>query len=545
MAANIKTASNVPLPSTPDLERQPLLNNNNGATPYNTSGFGNGIGGGVGTNPNPNNNPNNNNIGSHRSHIPSTIGLGRRRPSEAEQHEKRRDNIRKCWRVGMLAILFAMLGFLIMCLYELFVGHTGGSPYVHLRGSCDHVAPISPVEFEERQKNLSRLLVDLKAAAYIAEPGINMQYFTDIKWSQSERPFLLVVQAKKDKTETVLTKTTIVAPAFEASRARQKIIPGASYAIKTWEEGESAFKVVREVLDTPWAGTEDEDEEMHLKKPKKDIEHVYIDPDMRQLVASGLASALDSSERKVEIANRRIGLLRMQKSAHEIEILRCVSQTTVNVIRAVKQHIQVGVSESEVQKMLTLAYKETGLSYEAGGSLVLFGKDAALPHGSGNDTRLEKGMMVLIDSGARLHGYLSDITRTFWVRRGHNKEMNDELDKVWEIVKNAQTAALEAIKPGVACSSIDKAARHVIAEQGYGAKFTHRLGHGLGMEGHEEPYLNIGNTDTELKPGMVFTNEPGIYVEGSYGIRLEDVVLVTETGYEILSGNLAESATEP
>ncbi|KAG0374632.1 hypothetical protein BGX24_010157 [Mortierella sp. AD032] len=529
MAANINTASNVPLPSTPDLERQPLLNSNgNGANPYN------------------NGNPN----GSHRSHIPSTLGLGRRRPSEAEQHEERREKIRTCWRVGMLAILFAMLGFLAMCLYELFVGHTGGSPYTHLRGSCDHVTPISPVEFEERQTNLSRLLVDFKVAAYIAEPGVNMQYFTNIKWSQSERPFLLVVQAKKDKTDTVLTRTTIVTPAFEASRARQKMIPGASYTIKTWEEGASAYKVVREVLDTPWAGTdpiddEDEDEEMSHMKPKKDIEYVYIDPDMRQFVATGLADSLNNSERKVEIANRNIILLREQKSAHEIEILRCVSTTTVNVIRAVKQHIQVGVRESEVQEMLTLAYEEAGLSYEAGGSLVLFGKDAALPHGSGNDTRLEKGMMVLIDSGARLHGYLSDITRTFWVRRGHNKEMNDELDKVWETVKNAQTAALEAIKPGVACSSIDKAARHVITEQGYGSKFTHRLGHGLGMEGHEGPYLNIGNTDTELKPGMVFTNEPGIYVEGSYGIRLEDVVLVTETGYEILSGNLAESSIEP
>ncbi|OAQ31542.1 Creatinase/aminopeptidase [Linnemannia elongata AG-77] len=532
MAANINNASDVPLPSTPDLERQPLLNNNNnpnGASPYNTNGN-----------------------GSHRSHIPSTLGLGGRRQSFAAEHERRRDKIRKCWRVGMLAILFAMLGFLLMCLFELFIGHTGDSPYAHLRGSCDHVSPISPVEFEERQTNLSKLLVDLKAGAYIAEPGINMQYFTDIKWSQSERPFFLVVQAKKDKTDTVLTKTTIVAPAFEASRARQKFLPGTSYAIKTWEEGTSAYKVVREIIETPWAGTEpvdgeddDEEQEIRHKKPKKEIEHIYIDPDMRQFVATGLANALDNSERKVEIANHSIQLLRMQKSAHEIEILRCVAQTSVNVIRAVKDQIHVGVRESEVQAMMTQAYKESGLSYEDGGSLVLFGKDAALPHGSGNDTKLEKGMMVLIDTGARLHGYLSDITRTFWIRRGHSKEMNEELDKVWETVKSAQTAALEAVKPGAACSSIDKAARGVISDQGYGARFTHRLGHGLGMEGHEEPYLNIGNTDTALKPGMVFTNEPGIYVEGSYGIRLEDVVLVTETGYEILSGNLATSATEP
>ncbi|KAF9551319.1 hypothetical protein EC957_009203 [Mortierella hygrophila] len=531
MAANIDNASNVPLPGTPDLERQPLLNNNpSGASPYNTNGH-----------------------GSHRSHIPSTLGMGGRRRSDAAEHALRRDKIRKCWRVGMFAILLAILVFLSMWLFEFFFRHMGGSPYAHLKGSCDHVAPISPVEFEERQTNLSRLLVDLKAGAYIAEPGINMQYFTDIKWSQSERPFLLVVQAKKDKIGTVLTKTTIVAPAFEASRARQKFLPGTNYEIKTWEEGASAYKVVREIIETPWAGTDpvegenedDGDEEVRHKKPKKEIEHIYIDPDMRQFVATGLANALDNSERKVEIANHYIQLLRMQKSAHEIEILRCVSQTTVNVIRAVKGQIHVGVRESEVQAMMTQAYKESGLSYEDGGSLVLFGKDAALPHGSGNDTKLEKGMMVLIDSGARLHGYLSDITRTFWVRRGNSKEMNEELDKVWETVKNAQIAALEAVKPGAACSSIDKAARGFISGQGYGAWFTHRLGHGLGMEGHEEPYLNIGNTDTALKPGMVFTNEPGIYVEGSHGIRLEDVVLVTETGYEILSGELATSATEP
>ncbi|KAG0298106.1 hypothetical protein BGZ96_002598 [Linnemannia gamsii] len=524
MAANINSASNVPLPGTPDLERQPLLSNPD-----------------VGNPP----------IGSHRrSHIPSTLGMGRRRASDAEEHERRRDKIRKCWRVGMFAVLFAMVGFLFMWLFEQFFDHAVGSPYAHLKGSCDHVAPISPVEFEERQTNLSRLLVDLKAGAYIAEPGINMQYFTNIKWSQSERPFLLVVQAKKDKTDTVLTKTTIVVPAFEASRARQKLLPGTSYSIKTWEEGASAYKVVREIIDTPWAGTDpvDEEEEVDVEirlKPKKEIESIFIDPDMRQLVATGLANALNTSARKVEIAHRNIGLLRMQKSAHEIEILRCVSQTTVNVIRAVKDQIHVGTHESEVQTMMTKAFQESGLSYEAGGSLILFGKDAAQPHGSGNNTKLEKGMMVLIDSGARLHGYLSDITRTFWVSRGPSKEMNDELDKVWETVKNAQIAALEAVRPGAACSSIDKAARESISEKGYGAKFTHRLGHGLGMEGHEEPYLNIENTDTTLKPGMVFTNEPGIYVEGSYGIRLEDVVLVTETGYEILSGNLAASPNEP
>ncbi|KAG0260839.1 hypothetical protein BG011_001592 [Mortierella polycephala] len=516
--AAVSEPNNVPLPGTPDLEqaeRQPLI-----------SGHGN-----------------SSNSGSHdagadaqaRSHIPAAL---RRRPSSTEQHQ-RQESIRKCWRIGIAAIVLAFVGFLIMMLLELISGHVGGSPYGHLRDACDHIKPISVAEYEERQANLSHLLVDLKAAAYIAEPGTNMKYFTNIRWSQSERPFLLIVQARRDKTDQVV-------PAFEASRARQGLMPRSSISIKTWEEGASAYKVVREVLDTPWAGPDDnEEEDIFGGKKPKEHEQIYVDPDMRQFVSHGLTIALESSTRKVMIANRAIALLRMQKTAHEVEILKCVSQTTVNVIRAVKQEVQVGVYESEVQGMVTKAFAEAGLEYEHGNSLVLFGKDAALPHGSGNDTKLEKGMMVLIDTGARLHGYLSDITRTFWVSRGSSKETNDELDKVWSIVKQAQKASLNAIRPGVACSSVDKAARSLIDHEGYGARFTHRLGHGLGLDGHEEPYLNIGNTDTELKMGMVFTTEPGIYVEGQYGIRLEDVVLVTETGYEILSGDLAESANEP
>lgn len=306
----------------------------------------------------------------------------------------------------------------------------------------------------------------------------------------------------------VLTKTTIVAPAFEASRARQSLLPGSSISIKTWEESGSAYKVVHEVLESPWAGSDDQKIVLGKKEGK-----IYIDPDMRQFVSHGLSTTLETSSRKVTIADQSISLLRMQKTEHEIEILRCVSQTTVNVIRAVKEDIKVGIRESEVQSLMKEAYREAGLEYK-GDSLILFGQDAALPHGSGNDTKLEKGMMVLIDSGARLHGYMSDITRTFWIKRGSNKEMNDELEKVWGIVKQAQNASLHATRPGVACSSIDKAARSLISDQGYGARFTHRLGHGIGLDGHEQPYLNGGNTRTELRAGMVFTNEPGIYVEG-------------------------------
>ncbi|KAF9435956.1 hypothetical protein BGZ76_005148 [Entomortierella beljakovae] len=498
-------ASAAPQNNASDLERQPLINND-----------------------------------TSRSHLPS--GLGRH--PNAQDDQRRHQAVQKCWKVGILAIGLAALVYLFARI--LAPSDIIGSPFSHLKGSCDHVAPIGPAEFQERQNSLSHLLVQHKASAYIAEPGANMRYFSSINWSQSERPFLLIVQAALDKHNKVVTKITIVAPAFEASRAKQYVLPGADVTIRTWEEGGSAFRVVRQVLDIPVTDEENDDDVNGKKKPKpKDPETVYIDPDMRQFVSFGIANEIESSSRSVEIADHSIALLRMRKSSQEVEILKCVSQTSVKVIRAVKEFIDVGIRESEVQALLTEAYAESGLEYSPGGSLVLFGQDAALPHGSGNDTVLENGMMVLIDTGAVLHGYLSDITRTFWVKRGKNKEMNEELDKVWEIVKNAQIAGLKAIHVDASCSSIDKAARTSISDEGYGSKFTHRLGHGLGLEGHEEPYLNIGNTETKLRTGMVFTNEPGVYVEGQFGIRLEDVVLVTEEGYEILSGALAESPYEP
>ncbi|KAG0228150.1 hypothetical protein BGW42_002357 [Actinomortierella wolfii] len=442
---------------------------------------------------------------------------------------------------------------------------TGRPNHMHLHGICDNVKPISASEFVERQRNLSSVLLEHKAEAYIAEPGANMLHLTNIRWSLSERPFLLVIQAKKDKANQVLTRTTIVAPAFEATRARQKIFPGASIEIKTWEEAESAYAAVKQVLDTPWVGSDDDhDGDDNNNKPY--ARQVFLDPDMRNFIAQGLTHMLTSSSGSsdtatskeanmavasspssstwVSMAPKAISLLRERKTAHEIEILRCVAQATVRVIQTVRGEIKLGMRESQVQALVTRAYRPSGLTYEHGESLVLFGANAALPHGSGNDTVLEKGMMVLIDSGAKLHGYTSDITRTFWIPHGKNQD-EEELDKVWQLVKDAQLAALNATRPGMTPASVDKSARHVIEKGGYGKYFTHRLGHGIGLEGHEEPYLNSGNTGQVLYSGMTFTNEPGVYVEGSFGIRLEDMVLVTESGYELLSGGLAESPEKP
>jgi Xaa-Pro dipeptidase len=163
-----------------------------------------------------------------------------------------------------------------------------------------------------------------------------------------------------------------------------------------------------------------------------------------------------------------------------------------------------------------------------GGALVLFGADAAFPHGTAKPQPLKAGDVVLIDGGGRLHGYASDITRTgvFGAPPG------DRQRRVWELVRRAQEAAMKAARPGAECQSVDAAARKVIEDGGFGPDyryFTHRLGHGIGMEGHEWTYLVRGNT-TRLRPGMCFSNEPGVYVYGEMGIRHEDIIFIDEDG---------------
>jgi Xaa-Pro dipeptidase len=178
-----------------------------------------------------------------------------------------------------------------------------------------------------------------------------------------------------------------------------------------------------------------------------------------------------------------------------------------------------------------------------GGSLVLFGADAAFPHGTTKPQPLKAGDVVLIDGGCRLHGYASDITRT----GVFGAPPSARQQQVWDTVRRAQEAALRAAVPGAECQAVDTAARRVIEDAGFGPGyrfFTHRLGHGIGMDGHEWTYLVRGN-QTRLRPGMCFSNEPGIYVYGEMGVRHEDVIFITEDGAQNMtkwSGSPAEPA---
>jgi Xaa-Pro dipeptidase len=219
---------------------------------------------------------------------------------------------------------------------------------------------------------------------------------------------------------------------------------------------------------------------------------------------------------------------RSVKSVHEIELMQVANDMTAQVYRQAQKQLREGMSEKDLGAIISSLYGEFGVR---GDALVLFGEASAYPHGLTREVLLKAGDNVLIDGGCDVEGYGSDITRTMAFG-----EPSAKMKSVFEIVRGAQDAALKTAKPGVPAEKVDAAARAHIADHGYGPGykyFTHRLGHGIGMDGHEWYYLVGGNT-RPLAPGNMFSNEPGIYIVGEFGIRTEDEMLITEDGARLL-----------
>ncbi len=221
--------------------------------------------------------------------------------------------------------------------------------------------------------------------------------------------------------------------------------------------------------------------------------------------------------------------VRAQKDAAEAQLMIRVTQLNEEAVERLKSEIHEGVTERELADKLSSLYRELGAEDLAFSSIVCFGANAADPHHSPDDTALKKGQCVLIDVGCVKDGYCSDMTRTYYF--GSASELDRE---IYDVTLRANLAAESIIKPGVRFCDIDAAARCVIEDAGYGPNFTHRLGHSIGQEDHEWGDVGIGNTE-EVKPGMVFSCEPGIYLPGKTGVRIEDLCMVTETGVKILN----------
>ncbi|MGG3281914.1 M24 family metallopeptidase [Paenibacillus solani] len=234
------------------------------------------------------------------------------------------------------------------------------------------------------------------------------------------------------------------------------------------------------------------------------------------------------AERVEDVGNVLRGL-RIQKSAEEVSIIKNAVRLVEDVLTQGLAQVKVGVTEIELVAELEYLMKKLGADSPSFATMVLSGPNTALPHGVPGTRRIEAGDLLMFDLGVYAGGYASDITRTFAVG-----ELKPEAVNIYKTVLAANLAGIQAVKPGVTYGSIDRAARKVIDDAGYGAAFVHRLGHGLGMDVHEYPSVHGLNEET-LQPGAVFTIEPGIYLPGVGGVRIEDDVLVTDDGVEVLT----------
>jgi Xaa-Pro dipeptidase len=377
---------------------------------------------------------------------------------------------------------------------------------VRLKSRKSEALPITLEERRERQERARRLMSENALDAIVLMEGTSLRYFTGIRWWGGERMFALVLPAK--------SAAFYVCPAFEEGRAREQIAnapDGDRAEVRTWQENESPYQLVAQGLT-----------ERSIATGKVGIEET-----IRFVFADGIAKA--APQATLTSATSVTAGCRMIKSANEIALMRLAAQVTLAAYEATYLALKDGMTQPQVEDLVRKAHEQLGFS---GSAEVQVGEFSAFPHGSVTPQIVHEGTIVLMDGGCSVEGYQSDISRTFVLGKAA-----DKMKQVFDIVHRAQSAALAAAHPGVECGAVDAAARKVISDAGYGPDykyFTHRLGHGMGMDGHEWPYLVRGNT-TKLQANMTTSNEPGIYIRGEFGIRLEDDMHVTETGAELFT----------
>jgi Xaa-Pro dipeptidase len=367
---------------------------------------------------------------------------------------------------------------------------------------ADAPAPITETERVQRRDKAQRLMKELGYSAMLIEPGPSMMYFSGIEWARSERLFAFILP------ET--GRPVVISPAFEQQRAEDQV--NGRFDVRVWQEDQNPEALVADTLRDLGLGAG----------------RLAVDPSARTFVFTELALVRPGMQ--FGTAAIIINQCRGVKSAHEIEIMRFANQITLDTYRAAFKTLRVGMTQAELAKNVLDGFSKLG--GQGGFALVLFGESSAYPHGLPKPRTLEENQVVLIDGGTSVHGYQSDMTRT--VVFGTPAP---EAQKVFGIRQEAQKSALATAAPGRKCGDVDAAARKVITDAGYGPNyrtFTHRLGHGIGMEGHEWPYF-VRGSQIVIQPGMTFSDEPGIYQYGKFGIRLEDIMSITENGAEMMT----------
>jgi Xaa-Pro aminopeptidase len=383
-----------------------------------------------------------------------------------------------------------------------------------LRPLGDRVKPITPDEFRARIARAQKLMTDSnpQVSALYLTPGTSLYYFSGIRWGISERLLALVIPRVGD--------SLVVCPAFEEGRLREQL--RWPMEVRVWQEDENPSGVAAKWLAERGTRTG----------------RIAIEETVRYTFFDRLRDAAPNLEYAsgdpITIGSRGI------KSAHELELMRLACEATFEVFRAVFASLQPGMTQNDIAGLVERGFSRMGLR---GGALVLLGEWAALPHGTMKPQKLTEGEVVLIDGGTSVEGYQSDVTRCGVVGRP-----SDKLRNAFEILRRAQDAALDACRSGKLSGAVDDAARAVVTSAGFGPGykfFTHRVGHGIGLDGHEHPYL-VRGSKTVLQPGMTFSNEPGIYVRGDYGVRLEDdMVVIPDGAAQLLTAGFSAGFEKP
>ena len=370
--------------------------------------------------------------------------------------------------------------------------------------------PISLDEREQRVQRARELLAKNKIDALVIATGTSLAYFTGLRWGQSERFFAWTLPAKGTPF--------IVCPVFEEGRVRERMeakpatLPQASATrVYTWNEDDNPYALLAKALKDSGISTG----------------KIGIEERTQFAFSDGIANA---GPTLTAVSGTPITAgCRAVKSPAELALMRLANDVTLKVYEAAWKTAQPGMTNRQLSELISSAYNCVGFPGEASCQV---GEYSALPHGSLQPQVIRESQIILLDDGCTVEGYQSDISRSFVLGKATDKQK-----QVFDIVHKAQSAALAAGKAGVPCHAVDDAARKVITDAGYGPNykhFTHRLGHGIGMDGHEWPYLVRGN-NTLLESGMTFSDEPGIYIIGEFGIRLEDDWVVTPSGGEMFT----------
>jgi Xaa-Pro dipeptidase len=376
-------------------------------------------------------------------------------------------------------------------------------------------ASAQPISAQERQARLGKvqgLMQEKKIAALLVESGSTLEYFTGIHWWTSERVTAALIPASG--------QVIIVTPFFESPSIHEMLqVPG---EIRPWQEDESPFELIAKSVNGMGDGP------------------LAVDPNVRFFVTDAVTKA-SGGQRMTVPGGELVRACRMVKTPAELALMQLANDLTMTAIRYVHANVQLGMQTADVIKLTGDATAALGGGYDF--SLALLNEASAFPHGSKVVQTVRAGSVILIDCGCTVHGYQSDISRT-WVFG----EPTARQREVWNMVKRGQEIALETARLGTPVGNIDKAVRAFYESKGWSKNYalpglSHRTGHGIGMDGHENPYLVRSDT-TPLAAGMCFSDEPGLYIPGQFGIRLEDCWHMTEQGPKLFT-QLAKSIDQP